>query len=140
MFDDEAIRTRRTQAQRLRARLDDWVAGNGDKDVVVVGDFNDLPGSAALAEITGRRRGGSGASGFVNTGARLPESAVTYLGRTSRIDHIVVSSPAVSQEEWTGQVAIYPKPRGAARRAYEASVSDHLPSWATFKVDRDNDP
>jgi hypothetical protein len=84
--------------------------------------------------------GGGGASGFVNTGARLPESAVTYLGRTSRIDHIVVSSPAVSQEEWTGQVAIYPKPRGAARRAYEASVSDHLPSWATFKVDRDNDP
>lgn len=138
MFDDKAIRTRRTQTGRLRARLDEWVAQNTDKDVIIVGDFNDMEDSPALAEITGRR--GAGGAGFVNTGARLPEKVGTYLGRSGRIDHILVSSPYVSQEEWTGDVFVYPKPRGDERKAYEAGVSDHLPSWATFRADRDNDP
>jgi endonuclease/exonuclease/phosphatase family metal-dependent hydrolase len=137
MFDEKSIRTRREQCRRLRARLDEWVAGHDDKDVLVVGDFNDLPGSPAMNELTGR---GGGGAGFIAADARLPESVGTYLGRSGRIDHLLLSSPHVSQEEWTGDVAVFPKPRGAARRAYEAAVSDHLPSWATFRTDRDNDP
>lgn len=133
MFDDRSIRMRRTQAARLRARLDEWLAENADKDVIVVGDYNDLPDSPTLRAITGGR-------GFVNAGARLPDSATTYLGRSSRIDHVLIASPAVSQEEWTSKVFIYPKPRGAARTAYEDSVSDHLPTWATFDTREDNDP
>lgn len=137
LFDEKSMRTRRTQTQRIRARLDEWIAGNADKDVVVVGDFNDFPDSPALAQITGSRTGGGG---FVNTGSRLPEGVGTYLGKSGRIDHILVSSPYVSQEEWTDDISVYPKPRGAARKAYEESVSDHLPSWADFRTDRDNDP
>ena len=137
MFDERSVRMRRTQTDRLRARLDDWVRRNADKDVIVVGDFNDFVGSPALGELTARRRGGVG---FVNAGARLPESAITHMDPNSRIDHILLSSPAVSQEEWTGRAFVYPKPTGAERRQYEDSVSDHLPTWATFRADRDNDP
>lgn len=132
-FDEEAAGTRRTQAQRLRARLDEWTTGHSDKDVIVVGDFNDFAGSPALGAITKNSR-------FVNTGARLPKEAVTYLPRPGRIDHVMVSSPAVAQQEWTGNAFIYPKPRGAERKAYEKSVSDHLPTWATFDTSHDNDP
>jgi endonuclease/exonuclease/phosphatase family metal-dependent hydrolase len=138
MMDEKSMRTRRTQLSRMRARLDEWVRNNPDKDVIAVGDFNDLPDSRAMAELTGGR--GSGGAGFINTGSRLPDNVGTYLGASGRIDHIVVSSPAVSQEEWTGQAFVYPKPRGQERKLYEEAVSDHLPSWATFDTRRDNDP
>lgn len=137
MFDARSIRMRRTQTRRLRARLDTWLAENADKDAIVVGDFNDFDDSAALAALTGERRNGIG---FVNAGARLPDSAITHLDPNGRIDHVLVSSPAVSQEEWTGQAFVFDKPRGPERQAYEKSVSDHLPTWAAFRVDRDNDP
>jgi endonuclease/exonuclease/phosphatase family metal-dependent hydrolase len=138
MFDAQSIRTRREQHRRLRARLDEWVRNNGDKDVIVVGDFNDFVGSPALDELTGARA--AGGVGFVNAGARLPDDAITHLSPNGRIDHVLLSSPAVSQEEWTGQAFTYPKPRGAERKRYEQGVSDHLPTWATFTVSRDNDP
>ncbi len=138
MFDAKSMRTRREQHRRLRARLDEWVRNNGDKDVIVVGDFNDFPGSPALAELTSER--GAGGAGFVNAGARLPDEAITHLSPNGRIDYVLLSSPAVSQEEWTGQAFTYPKPKGAERKRYEEGVSDHLPTWATFNVARDNDP
>ena len=136
MFDERSVGMRRTQAERLRARLDEWLAENPDKDVLVVGDFNDHPGSATLAPITRQRQG----YGFVNAGARLPSTAVTHFSPAGRIDHIMITSPAVATEEWTGKAFVYAKPRGAARKRYDRSVSDHLPTWATFRTDRDNDP
>lgn len=137
MFDERSVRMRRVQTQRLRARLDEWARAQPDKDVIMVGDFNDFADSTALQQITGGRRQNVG---LVNAGARLPSQAVTYLSPAGRIDHVLIASPAVSQGEWTGDAFTYPKPRGADRRRYEQSVSDHLPTWATFRTDRDNDP
>ena len=47
---------------------------------------------------------------------------------------------AASLGAWAGDASVYPKPRGKEREAYEESVSDHLPTWATFRTGRDNDP
>lgn len=140
MFDERSVRIRREQMSRLRARLDEYEQTSPDKDVIVVGDFNDFVGSRAMAQLTGDRTVAAGEEGFVNTGANLPDEAITHLDPNGRIDHVIVSSPAVSDEEWTDQVFVYPKPRGAERKRYEDGVSDHLPAWATFRVARDNDP
>mgnify|MGYP001167335302 FL=1 len=137
MFDPEDIRTRRTQLRRIRDRVEKEAVARKDEDFVIVGDFNDFADSDALKELTDGRRG---KLRFVVTGARLPKTVSSYLGRSGRIDHIVVTSPAVTQQEWTGEAFVYPKPKGKERELYEKSVSDHLPSWATFKTDRDYDP
>ncbi|GAB4452848.1 MAG: hypothetical protein OHK0029_04570 [Armatimonadaceae bacterium] len=136
MFDEESIRKRRTQLRRLRARLDEYLADRADKDVVIVGDFNDVADSPAMKELIGSRKGGVG---FVVTGAKLPKTVTTYLGKNDRIDHVVVSSPFVSQEEWNGKASVFPKPKTDERQVYEKSVSDHLPTWSTFDTTQDRD-
>lgn len=136
MFDEGALKTRREQFRRLRKRLEEHLAKTGDKDVIIVGDYNDFVGSAALRELTDRR---GGKFDFVITDARLPKEATSHLAPDGRIDHVTVTSPHVSQEEWTGDVYTWPKPRGKARRAWEENVSDHLPVWATFDASRDRD-
>ena len=130
MFEPKDLAARRKQLTRLRARLDEETRKRNDPDVIVVGDFNDFADSVAVKELTARQ----GTSGYIVTDARLPPNVSSYIPKSGRIDHIVVSSPGVSQQEWTGDVAVFPKPTGADRKLYLDTVSDHLPTWATFKT------
>jgi len=123
----------------LRARLDEWSRTHREKDIVAVGDYNDLADSAALAELTGTRRNALGGAAYVNAGARLPPGAITHIRPDSRIDHIIVASPATERSEWTGEAFTLPPPSGDTRDDYEAHISDHLPTWATFNTSRDDD-
>lgn len=136
MQDPDSVRKRRTQLRRLRARLDEYLATRPDKDVIIVGDFNDTADSAAMKELTGGRKGGVG---FIVTGAKLPKTAVTYMNPAGRIDHVVISSPFVSQEEWNTKAETLPKPKGAERKVYDESISDHLPTWSGFDTTQDRD-
>ncbi|MBC8141600.1 MAG: endonuclease/exonuclease/phosphatase family protein [Armatimonadetes bacterium] len=135
MFEPENLAARRKQLSRLRARLSEEAKKRNDSDVIVVGDFNDFAGSVALKELTARQ----GTSGYLITGARLPDNVSTYIPKSGRIDHVVVSSPGVSQEQWDGQGYVFPKPTKADRKLYLETVSDHLPTWANFRTDKDND-
>lgn len=135
MFEPSDLAARRKQLGRLRTRLDEEGAARREPDVIVAGDFNDFADSVALKELTGRK----GKSGYVITGARLGDKVSTYIPRSGRIDHVVITSPATSQSEWTGDAAVFPKPTGADRKLYLDTVSDHLPTWTTFKTDRDDD-
>jgi len=139
MFDARSVQARHSQMRNLRARLDEWSRNHREKDIVAVGDYNDFADSAALAELTGAGRNALGGAAYVNAGARLPPGAITHMRPDSRIDHIIIASPVTERSEWTGEAFTLPPPPGDARDDYEAHISDHLPTWATFKTSRDDD-
>ncbi len=77
---------RRAQAARARAVLEELRAARADALVLVVGDLNDLPGSAALEPLLGDGR-------LVDVGAALPSSlAWTWSGggARERIDDVLL--------------------------------------------------
>lgn len=128
----EASQPLRDAAMRLLASLADSVAvRHPGHEVVLTGDFNDVPSSAAL----------KGAPGFVNLSYRLHEEGfgtIKYAGKWELIDHFIVSpqvagrcstyvfSPAFLLEKDRKGLGYKPCRTYIGPR-YNGGVSDHLP-------------
>lgn len=128
----EASQPLRDAAMRLLASLADSVAvRHPGHEVVLTGDFNDVPSSAAL----------KGAPGFVNLSYSLHEEgfgSIKYAGKWELIDHFIVSpqlagrcstyvfSPAFLLEKDRKGLGYKPCRTYIGPR-YNGGVSDHLP-------------
>jgi endonuclease/exonuclease/phosphatase family metal-dependent hydrolase len=120
---------RRREARRLASRVNGVVlpAGTGERDVIVLGDFN-----------TTRRRGGTMAPFRDNRWQPLIDQP-TNLGDSRILDNLVIDPRHVA--EWSGRAGVVRFDDQHFRdddRAVRA-VSDHRPIWADFVVTLEDD-
>ncbi len=80
-----------SQARAVRSFVDALLAADADADLVVLGDLNDVPGSAPLAVLTA---GTAGRAGLTDLADGLPAAErYTYVheGNSQQLDHILLS-------------------------------------------------
>lgn len=126
-FDEESIKIRNAQTEVMNDWIAKRTAADGDKDVIVVGDFNDFVDSIALGKFDNQLY-------FVTKEAK-ERGLYSTMRYKSIIDHIgVTSGPGGSNEEYIkGSVSIpdlrrYPN--------YVKRISDHKPVIASFKTEK----
>ena len=130
-FDDKSLKKRKKQAQVLNNWLGNHMKECGDKDVIVVGDFNDFVGSDALNTM--------GKDNMLHFAAEeAPDGMYSNIRYKSIIDHGGISSvEGGAMEEYipgsldTVDEKDYP--------GYTKSVSDHKPIFFEVRSDIDND-
>ena len=124
------LRERRREADRLASRVTGVVlpAGTGERDVIVLGDFN-----------TTRRRGGT-LTPFEDRGWLALIDSPTNLGDDETLDNVLIDPGPTG--EWSGEAGVvrfdetlYGDRDDRAARA----VSDHRPVWADFVVNLGDD-
>jgi len=128
-FDEEAKEMRSAQAEKLN----EWIDGkmkNGEKDIVVVGDFNDFLGSVPLRKMESRLY-------FVSQEAEARGEG-SFIRRSSLIDQIGATSVqgGAMDNFIKGSVSlpdIRPYPN------YIKRISDHRPIVASFRSDVDSE-
>ena len=131
MFDEKAIATRTEQATRLNEWIGKHMEGNEEKDLIVVGDFNDFVGSDSLKPL-----GNGGNVHFLTEG--LPKSFYSNIPYKGLIDHCVVTNVqgGAIEEVVPGSIHTinekdYPN--------YLESVSDHKPVVFVVRSDQDKE-
>jgi len=131
MFDDKAIATRTEQAKQINKWITEHHKNNEDKDLVMVGDFNDFVGSDSLKPL-----GKGGNVHFLTEG--LPKSFYSNIPYKGLIDHCVVTNVegGSMEEVLPGSIHTinekdYPN--------YLESVSDHKPVVFVVRSDQDKD-
>lgn len=135
--DDTDGRTREMRQRQLRAVLDftDSASKEGEKDYILVGDFNADP------------RSDRSEFAFLRTHKYrlLSDDAkpndFTQAGGSARrfLDNIVVSPGVSEYVESSFKVVRHDESYPGGFGRYRANVSDHLPVWAKFKSDADDD-
>ncbi len=121
---------RRGEAERLAAALHSVAvpAGRGERDVIVIGDFN-----------TTRRQGGT-LTPFESRGWTAAIDAPTNLGDGEMLDNIVFDHDHV--REWAGTwgvVKFDEKWFGSDDDRATREVSDHRPIWTEFVINLGDD-
>jgi endonuclease/exonuclease/phosphatase family metal-dependent hydrolase len=123
---DDRIRT--FQARQILAYLAELKKDNNEPQPIVVGDFN--------AAFTGPEYADFGAAGYSSmiqgncSAANIQQCS--YVGSPlSLIDHVVVHSSLTQAVQGSGTIAKVP----ADLTNYLQSQSDHVPVWASFRVD-----
>ena len=130
------IHLRYDDVQRRRREADDLAkavtgsiipAGSGERDVIVLGDFN-----------TTRRTGGT-LTPFESRGWLVLNEEPTNLGDDEILDNFVIQPDYTG--EWSGTSGVVRFDDTAFRTDDAAArhVSDHRPVWADFVVDGEDD-
>ena len=126
-YDD--VDRRRREATDLAAAATGSVipAGSGERDVIILGDFN-----------TTRRVGGT-LTPFESRGWLALNDEPTNLGDSEILDNLVIQPDAT--REWSGisGVVRFDDGRFDSDEAAARSVSDHRPVWADFVVNGEDD-
>jgi endonuclease/exonuclease/phosphatase family metal-dependent hydrolase len=135
--DDTDGRTREMRQRQLRAVLDftDSASKEGEKDYILVGDFNADP------------RSDRSEFAFLRThkyrllSDEAKPNDFTQAGGSARrfLDNIVVSPGVSEYVESSFKVVRHDESYPGGFGRYRANVSDHLPVWAKFKSDADDD-
>ncbi len=125
-------RQRRTQAiAELTNRLDMLLANDGEKDYVLLGDFNDELTDPVSENVFGPMLDAPQTFTFL-TQSLEQSNGYTYIPFKSMLDHIMITADALD-EYGDGQTQILPLETTVP--FYEDNLSDHRPVVADFAVD-----
>lgn len=121
---------RQQQAALLVGELGRLMATSGERDVVLVGDFNEAPSHPSLAPL---------AMASFASQMQVPlegSGTCSYLpGCPDLIDHVMVYGPETRELAPRSGFVYAP----ADPEAFDSTYSDHVPVWASFLTDRDLD-
>jgi endonuclease/exonuclease/phosphatase family metal-dependent hydrolase len=120
---DDDPQKRLAEAQRTRAIADALVAENPARGVIMLGDFNDLPGSPPYVAALGSEPAYVNAAEVVASADRW---TYEYQGNQELVDH-QMASPLIGEMLDVGSVRILHSPEVDA-------ASDHAPVIATYNV------
>jgi endonuclease/exonuclease/phosphatase family metal-dependent hydrolase len=115
---------RLAEAQRTRAIADSLIKADPTRAVVILGDFNDTPGSAPYLAVVGE-----GATAFTDVSLSIPMAdrwSYVYQGKLELIDYQIVN-PVLAPMIDTKSVAI-------RHTTSVDDASDHSPVMATYMV------
>jgi endonuclease/exonuclease/phosphatase family metal-dependent hydrolase len=130
-FDKESVKTREKQAELMNKWLVDKLETDDDKDYIVVGDYNDMPGSNTLKNL------GKGNTVVFPTENSEGKDIYSNIAYKSLIDHAALSSckKGASEEYIKGSL------RTVNEKNYKNydGVSDHKPIVFDIRSDEDND-
>lgn len=131
-------RVRTEQSKDLIAKVNELIAASGEKDVIIAGDFNATSDDSSLSPL------------LVNTGFRAltkpsrranGSNSISYLKEPYQeiIDHLLVRLSDTT--EWINKSTfIFNPPSNPTQlRKYLRHVSDHAPTWASFRTEVGND-
>jgi len=130
MFDPSSVKKRKEQAMEINKWLQNHLKENNDKDVIIVGDFNDFVGSEALNIMDGNLlhyATSEAPDGFYSNipyGGIIDHTSVTTVKGGSSEEYIPGTINTVDEHNY---------------KNYEDRVSDHKPVWFEVRSDIDND-
>ena len=121
---------RQQQAALVVGEVERLMAASGERDFLIVGDFNEEAGHASLAPLS--------MAGFTSQMSyRMQQSGTcSYLpGCPDLIDHVMLYLPETRELARRSGFVLAP----ADLAAFEERYSDHVPVWTSFVVDADLD-
>lgn len=129
---------RKAQCQDLVAKIDDLVTSSGERDVLIVGDCNEHFGHDSFAPLV--------EAGFISQMKFLKEGSAkgSYVKTASLnesddlIDHIWLRYAQTQELVRRSAFVMSLESRPAAKK-YIIEQSDHVPAWASFRIDEDLD-
>jgi exonuclease III len=129
---------RKTQCEDLVAKIDAIVADTGEKDVVIVGDFNQRIGHDSLRPLVD--------GGFTSQMRFLMDASATgsYIKNSGLhesndlIDHVMIRFDE-TQEVVRRSAFVMKLDSEEDARSFIIEKSDHVPVWASFRIDQDLD-
>ena len=131
MFDDSAIATRKEQAKKINQWVTQHLEDSKDKDLIMVGDFNDFVGSDSLKPL-----GKGGNVHFLTEG--LPKSFYSNVPYKGLIDHCIVTNVEKGSMEEVVPGSIHTIDEKSYPN-YLESVSDHKPVVFIVRSDQDKE-
>jgi len=127
-FDDRAKEIRNAQADRMNSWIQDKIRNGGEKDIIVVGDFNDFVGSPPLKKMESQL--------YFVTQEAAQRGDYSNIKFKSLIDQIGVTSASggaeanyIPQSVHMPDIGKYPN--------FVSRISDHRPVVASFRSDVD---
>ena len=131
-------RVRAEQCKDIVKAVDEFVAKSGERDVVMVGDFNARVGNASLKPLVD--------AGFTPQMKYLmPESAKGSFVKnrdlhdsTELIDQVMIRYHD-TREVVKNSACVMKTDSVEERKKYVIEQSDHVPAWVSFRVDKDLD-
>jgi endonuclease/exonuclease/phosphatase family metal-dependent hydrolase len=131
-------RARTEQCKDLVKKIDEFVAKSGERDVVIVGDFNARVGDASLKPLVD--------AGFTPQMKYLmPESAKGSFVKnrdlhdsTELIDQVMIRYND-TREVVKNSACVLKIDTVEERKKYVIEQSDHVPAWVSFRTDKDLD-
>ena len=140
----ETVWKREHVARHTRSVCDSITATNPDAKIVLIGDFNDVASSDALAKVFGATRNGPD---YINLSTFTNRHSYKYHGEWSTIDHIIVSKSICSPERpwfFIGELNYLVEPdsryvgykpfRTYIGQRYNGGYSDHLPVFIKIPI------
>lgn len=122
-YGEKANNPRRAgEAQALATIARELAAAGPERDILVLGDFNEM-------------RAGGNLHRFTSMGWALLNAEPTNLSSTEVYDNLLIDRQFT--REWTGRTGVvrFDESMFGDDDAARASVSDHRPVWADFRVD-----
>lgn len=119
---------RLAEAQRVRAIADELIAENPARAVIILGDYNDIPGSPPVSAIAG-----AGEAAFTDATSFVADKdrySFDFNGTLELIDHQFASPLAAKLIDPTGAVLKH----GAGIDDGSKYASDHSPMFAVYQV------
>jgi endonuclease/exonuclease/phosphatase family metal-dependent hydrolase len=131
-------RTRSEQCKDLVKKIDEFVGQSGERDVVIVGDFNARVGDASLKPLTD--------AGFIaQMKFLMPQSAKGSFVKnrdlhesTELIDQVMIRYND-TREVVKNSACVLKIDTPEERKKYVMEQSDHVPAWVSFRIDKDLD-
>ncbi len=128
---------RSTQCERIVEQVDRLVTESGDRDVLLVGDFNHLLGHESFDSLA--------AAGFTSQMAFLEEGSArgSYIKNSKLhesddlIDHVFIRFHD-TQEVVRRSGFVYPLKNRTVAERYIRDFSDHVPVWVSFRTTKDD--
>jgi hypothetical protein len=127
-FDAESEERRRQACAKLDAWIRDRIVTGADRDVVIVGDWNDRLGDEPVDNIFQVFLDAPSDYRFL-TYPLLATGETSYIPYESLIDHVMVTSDALTEY---GTGTTYVIPLETTVPDYQANVSDHRPVVSRF--------
>lgn len=124
-YDDE--QRRKAQARRVREILDALLAKDAGADVAVVGDLNDVPGSATLGQILSPAPQVTDVTTAVSAADRYTTKFKDSATKKYKQFDYILAAPGLAADLSPGSVEIH-------HHAVFGGTSDHYPVKAVFKV------
>jgi len=130
--------TRDRQGQAIAQFISSETDGHAEKDVLLVGDYNMIPGQDSS---NFHHLSPSGFLDFISShDLRAASSHISSSGAGNLLDGYAITTGR-TQEYVQGSLAVVRVDRamGKSLQRFRTDVSDHLPLAATFRIDTDDD-
>jgi predicted extracellular nuclease len=135
---DCTTKIRREQCKDLKEKIDEMTADGGEKDVIIVGDYNEKPGHDSFKPLTD--------AGFTSQMKFLmPTSAKgSYIKNSGLhqsddlIDQIMIRY-SDTKEVVPNSAYVLPIASASEAKDYIIKQSDHVPACVSFRIDVDRD-